>query len=269
MKYIDGKERRKPYRGSKAVDRSCRNHGSCSWCSKSRTVKHRRAELSATWTQEEIDQAEMVGCSADGSSKLYRWFIDGEEIRAFFDEEMDLFDEEFDEEIDLSDEDLVSDQERADVQRYVASLIEVSEDEYTDVEVGNMLIEESDTKKILMHVATKLGKDSRGQRYPLDLDEIRPPHKYQIGGAIVSSVAQPDSFEIALKDLQRGGYIRSFAAGSQVELLEKAWQLFDEDFMSRMCRHDKTFSDMVYDTHPGRRGWTCKRCGEAGVCLVF
>ena len=27
-----GKEHRKPYRGSKAIDGSCRNHGGCPWC---------------------------------------------------------------------------------------------------------------------------------------------------------------------------------------------------------------------------------------------
>jgi hypothetical protein len=27
-----GKEKRKPYRGSAACDRSCRNGGSCPWC---------------------------------------------------------------------------------------------------------------------------------------------------------------------------------------------------------------------------------------------
>lgn len=26
------KEHRKPYKGAKAVDRTCRNHGSCDWC---------------------------------------------------------------------------------------------------------------------------------------------------------------------------------------------------------------------------------------------
>lgn len=31
-----GKEHRKPYIGCKAVDTSCRNHGSCSWCAKNR-----------------------------------------------------------------------------------------------------------------------------------------------------------------------------------------------------------------------------------------
>lgn len=27
-----GKEKRKPYRGAKAVDHTCRNHGTCPWC---------------------------------------------------------------------------------------------------------------------------------------------------------------------------------------------------------------------------------------------
>ena len=27
-----GKEHRKQYRGSKAIDPSCRNHGDCDWC---------------------------------------------------------------------------------------------------------------------------------------------------------------------------------------------------------------------------------------------
>jgi len=40
-----GKVRRKPYRGSKAVDRTCRNHGSCSWCQQNRTYQARKWEL--------------------------------------------------------------------------------------------------------------------------------------------------------------------------------------------------------------------------------
>lgn len=30
------KEHRKPYRGAKAVDKACRNHGSCKWCEENR-----------------------------------------------------------------------------------------------------------------------------------------------------------------------------------------------------------------------------------------
>lgn len=35
-----GKERRKPYRGAKAIDRSCRNHGGCVWCEGNRLHKY-------------------------------------------------------------------------------------------------------------------------------------------------------------------------------------------------------------------------------------
>jgi ferredoxin len=27
-----GREKRKPYYGAKAIDHTCRNHGSCPWC---------------------------------------------------------------------------------------------------------------------------------------------------------------------------------------------------------------------------------------------
>jgi len=36
-----GKEHRKPYRGSKAIDPSCRNHGGCPWCEENRKFKFR------------------------------------------------------------------------------------------------------------------------------------------------------------------------------------------------------------------------------------
>lgn len=34
------KEYRKPYRGSKAIDCTCRNHGACVWCRENRTIKN-------------------------------------------------------------------------------------------------------------------------------------------------------------------------------------------------------------------------------------
>jgi len=34
-----GKEKRKPYKKSKAFDASCRNHGGCPYCESSRTRK--------------------------------------------------------------------------------------------------------------------------------------------------------------------------------------------------------------------------------------
>ena len=36
-----GKEHRKPYRGSKAIDGTCRNHGGCEWCKANRQHKFR------------------------------------------------------------------------------------------------------------------------------------------------------------------------------------------------------------------------------------
>ena len=40
-----GKEHRKEYRGAKAVDCSCRNHGTCTYCRDNRLYKFRKAEL--------------------------------------------------------------------------------------------------------------------------------------------------------------------------------------------------------------------------------
>jgi len=34
-----GKEKRKSYRGAKAIDRGCRNHGPCPYCERQRTYK--------------------------------------------------------------------------------------------------------------------------------------------------------------------------------------------------------------------------------------
>ena len=36
-----GKEHRKPYRGSKRIDPTCRNHGGCPWCEGNRKYKFR------------------------------------------------------------------------------------------------------------------------------------------------------------------------------------------------------------------------------------
>lgn len=34
-----GKEHRKPYIGTKSIDKSCRNHGGCPWCEANRKYK--------------------------------------------------------------------------------------------------------------------------------------------------------------------------------------------------------------------------------------
>ena len=40
-----GHEHRKPYHGSKAIDRSCRNHGGCDWCEGNRKHKYRKIKI--------------------------------------------------------------------------------------------------------------------------------------------------------------------------------------------------------------------------------
>ena len=42
-----GKEKRKPYRGSKAFDHTCRNHGTCGWCMMNRLHKNIQREVVA------------------------------------------------------------------------------------------------------------------------------------------------------------------------------------------------------------------------------
>ena len=39
---LHGKEHRKSYRGSKAIDKSCRNHGDCPWCLENHFYKNKK-----------------------------------------------------------------------------------------------------------------------------------------------------------------------------------------------------------------------------------
>lgn len=41
-----GKEHRKPYRKSKAIDKTCRNHGSCIYCKRNRLFNTNKRLLS-------------------------------------------------------------------------------------------------------------------------------------------------------------------------------------------------------------------------------
>ena len=49
-----GKERRKPYRGSRRWDRSCRNHGSCGYCRDNRLYSVKRGKQA---TDEQLKEA--------------------------------------------------------------------------------------------------------------------------------------------------------------------------------------------------------------------
>lgn len=51
-----GKEKRKPYSGSKAIDRTCRNHGGCGWCEENRKYKYIKREKSCEDRRKEFDE---------------------------------------------------------------------------------------------------------------------------------------------------------------------------------------------------------------------
>lgn len=51
-----GKEHRKPYRGAKAIDHTCRNHGGCEWCKENRTHKNDKRELRQMQELEEYER---------------------------------------------------------------------------------------------------------------------------------------------------------------------------------------------------------------------
>lgn len=40
-----GKEKRKPYYGSKAIDRTCRNNGTCLWCQGNRLYQSKKDQM--------------------------------------------------------------------------------------------------------------------------------------------------------------------------------------------------------------------------------
>lgn len=50
-----GKEYRKQYTGAKAIDRTCRNHGSCDWCKENRLYQQLKAEEASRQALEEVE----------------------------------------------------------------------------------------------------------------------------------------------------------------------------------------------------------------------
>lgn len=66
---IHGKEHRKQYEGAKSIDKTCRNHGSCSWCRGNRTWKNNKRELSA---KQEIEEYEEEAAKLDVKEKTLK-----------------------------------------------------------------------------------------------------------------------------------------------------------------------------------------------------
>lgn len=50
-----GKEKRKPYTGAKAIDCSCRNHGSCEWCRVNRMYQWLKVDEASKQALKEIE----------------------------------------------------------------------------------------------------------------------------------------------------------------------------------------------------------------------
>ena len=51
-----GKEKRKKYKGAKAVDKQCRNHGDCPYCQENRNYKNKKVKYKLD--EQEKDYAE-------------------------------------------------------------------------------------------------------------------------------------------------------------------------------------------------------------------
>lgn len=51
-----GKEHRRPYTGAKAIDSTCRNHGSCEWCHRNREFGNRKRAESVKDMLKEYDE---------------------------------------------------------------------------------------------------------------------------------------------------------------------------------------------------------------------
>ena len=80
-----GKEHRQPYRKAKAVDKSCRNHGSCAYCKSNRTHKNKvREDISREKMQEYQNLMSKNDIPRDS---LVHTVIDedGEELFAYYD----------------------------------------------------------------------------------------------------------------------------------------------------------------------------------------
>ena len=53
-----GKEHRRPYRGSKAFDSTCRNHGACGWCLKQRIYRTQKELEKSCFSRRDAESAE-------------------------------------------------------------------------------------------------------------------------------------------------------------------------------------------------------------------
>lgn len=50
-----GKEKRKQYKGAKAIDCTCRNHGSCVWCRENRLYQQLKIDVASRQALDEME----------------------------------------------------------------------------------------------------------------------------------------------------------------------------------------------------------------------
>ncbi|MBR3001865.1 MAG: hypothetical protein IKF39_12775 [Oscillospiraceae bacterium] len=60
------KEHRKPYKGAKAVSRSCRNHGGCLWCEGNRMYRFIREKERTSRMLQEYKTTSWIGPDFQG-----------------------------------------------------------------------------------------------------------------------------------------------------------------------------------------------------------
>ena len=53
-----GKEKRKSYKGAKAIDCTCRNHGSCEWCKGNRLYQQLKIDEASRQAIDEFENEE-------------------------------------------------------------------------------------------------------------------------------------------------------------------------------------------------------------------
>ena len=62
--YPNRKDQRKPFIKAKAIDVSCRNHGSCPYCHGNRTIKEKKNDLAAIEELKTLEyEFEKEGCA--------------------------------------------------------------------------------------------------------------------------------------------------------------------------------------------------------------
>ena len=72
-----GKEHRKPYVGAKAIDCTCRNHGSCSWCRDNRLHQQLKIDEASRQALEEYETDALIRAAKNAN-------INKEDLTAIF-----------------------------------------------------------------------------------------------------------------------------------------------------------------------------------------